>query len=88
MRTSVVLLLAYLGIGVSTNLFLFHLTVLLRRLDSDRERLRIARTLPPLARLIDAGGADVAGRAVAWGIVLLWPLYLVPLFRWMGEGEE
>ena len=88
MRTSVVLLLAYLAIGVSTNLFLFHLTVLLRHLDSERERLRIARTLPPLVRLIEAGNADLALRAVSWGIVLLWPLYLVPLFRWMGEGEE
>ncbi len=41
-RTSLELPLEHLAIGVSTNLFLFHLRV----------RLRIARTLPPLAWLV------------------------------------
>ena len=47
MRMPLVLLPAYLAIGISTNLFLFHFTVPLDRLDGDRERLRIGRTFLP-----------------------------------------
>jgi hypothetical protein len=85
MRETLILLLAYLGIGVSTNLFLFHLPVLMRRLDTGQERLRIARTVPPMARLSERGDEDLAKRAVGLGIVLMWPLFVVPLIRWMGE---
>ncbi|GAB4261098.1 MAG: hypothetical protein Kow0092_10390 [Deferrisomatales bacterium] len=84
-RAATVLLLGYLGMGVSTAAFLFHLPVALRRLDPDAERVRIARSVPPLARLLREGGPELACRAVAVGIVALWPLFLVPLLRWMGE---
>ncbi len=43
MRGPLVAALAYLAIGVSTNLFLFHLTVAMRCLDADAERLRHVR---------------------------------------------
>ena len=73
----------YLAIGVATAAFLFHLPAAWRRRDPRAERLRIAAEIPPLAALVRRGDEDAADKAVSLGIVLLWPLYLVPLVRWM-----
>lgn len=85
LRAALILTLTYLGMGVSTNLFLFHFPVLRRSLNADEERLRIARTIPPLERVRERVGSDAAIRAVSVGIVVLWPLFVMPLLRWMSS---
>ena len=87
-RIVLVVALVYLGIGVATNAFLFHLPVVWKKLDPDVERLRIARFAPPIERLRSQGSEDLAKRAVGLGIVLLWPLFVVPLLRWMAEIDR
>jgi hypothetical protein len=87
-RVALVAALTYLGIGVATNAFLFHLPVFWKKLDPQAERLRIARFAPPIERLRSQGGDDLAQRAVTLGIVFLWPLFVVPLLRWMTELDR
>ena len=82
-KAALILVSAYLAIGFATNAFLFHLPVWQKSLDVNAERLRIALTLPPLQQLRRDRGDEAAVRAVAVGIVFLWPLFVIPLLRWM-----
>ena len=88
MRLFVALVLFYLASGVATNAFLFHLPVWIYRLDPRAERLRIASAVPPLRAMLEAGDPDGAERAVGLGIVILWPLFVLPLLRWMSALER
>ncbi len=88
MRLVLGLVLAYVAAGVSANAFLFHLPVWIRGRDPSEERLRLAASIPPLAELIRRGDPSGAERAVVLGIVFLWPLFLVPLARWMATMER